>query len=202
MGEAPDSRLYGVDEVLAVCLQDRAFYEESGGGVTISGGEPFVQWRFTVSLLEKLRQNGIHTAVETAGHVAPDLFCAAIADADLLLFDIKHHDEKRHREGTGIANGVILHNLAHCMAIGKDVLPRIPVIPGYNDAIQDAEGFADLLQHMGETAVQLLPFHQLGDKKYDLLGRSYAFKEKKPLYEKDLTAYRDAFLQKGIRAFF
>lgn len=202
MGDAPDSQWYPVGEVYDICMQDTPFYEESGGGVTLSGGEPLVQWRFTAALLGRLKQSGVHTALETTGCVPPDLFEKATAGADLLLFDVKHHDAARHKIGTGIDNGGILQNLKGSIAAGQAVLPRIPVIPAYNDSIEDARAFAALLRDAGARTAQLLPFHQFGDQKYEILGMQYGMKGEPPLHADELARYQDAFLQEGIAAFF
>ena len=191
-----------VNEVLRVCMQDQMFYEESGGGVTLSGGEPLVHPEFALALLTALRQKGVHTALETTGCVAPEVFERVTAQADLLLFDVKHPDAERHRWGTGVDNGTILANLRRAVAAGKAVLPRIPVIPGFNNSIDAARQFAALLNGVGAKRVQLLPFHQFGEKKYALLGRDYDMSNVKPLHEEDLTSFRQAFLDAGLDCFF
>ena len=202
MGDTLDSERYTVDAVLELCMQDRAFYEESGGGVTLSGGEPLAQWPFVTALLKALKKNAVHTAMETTGCAQPAIFHQAIADADLLLFDIKHYANDKHKAGTGLGNGPMLDNLKHCVAAGKEVLPRIPVIPGFNDAPEDAKGFSRLLHEIGLLSVQLLPFHSFGESKYELLGIPYAMKGQKPLHAEELTSYRGIFEQNGIAAFF
>lgn len=189
-------------DVLRVCLQDRAFYEESGGGVTLSGGEPFMQPDFAAALLDALRAEGIHTAAETTGFVQWEVFERLLPKVDLLLSDMKHWDGVRHMEGTGVSNERILDNMRRAAARGAQVLPRIPVIPGYNDALDDAEGFAKTLKSIGLSRAQLLPFHQFGEKKYEQLGLQYAYRDAKPLREQDLAEYLDAFVSHGVQAFF
>ncbi|MDO4356802.1 MAG: glycyl-radical enzyme activating protein [Clostridia bacterium] len=191
-----------VDEVLRVCMQDQLFYEESGGGVTLSGGEPLSHPAFALSLLTALKQKGVHTAVETTGCVEPEVFDRVTAQADLLLFDVKHPDAERHRWGTGVDNRQIIANLRRAIAAGKDVLPRIPVIPGFNDGMDDARQFASLLNGVGARRAQLLPFHQFGEKKYALLGRDYDMSNVKPLHEEDLISFRQIFLDAGLDCFF
>ena len=201
MGGTADSRTYTLPEVLAACLRDRAFYEESGGGVTLSGGEPLTQAGFAAALLQALQAEGIHTAMETTGCVAEDIFREAAPFCDLLLFDIKHHDSALHKQGTGANNKLILQNLHWAVQAGCRVLPRIPVIPGYNSSPADAAGFAALLGGLGCGRVQLLPFHQMGDRKYTLLQKHYALRGQKPLYPEDLTDYIAVFAKKSIDAF-
>lgn len=197
-----DGRHMPVAEVLHVCLQDELFYEESGGGVTISGGEPLTQPDFVLELLSGLREKGVHTALETTGYAEAETFDRVTAQADLLLFDVKHPDSMRHEWGTGVKNGLIVENLRRAIAAGKAVLPRIPVIPGFNDSLETAAQFANLLKSVGATRAQLLPFHQLGEKKYEMLGMAYELHALKPLHEEDLQNFRQVMIDGGIECFF
>ena len=122
-----------VEEVVKVCLQDIDFYEESGGGVTISGGEGMVQPDFVKALLAKLKGHKIHTAIETTGYIKEEIFRELAPMFDLLLFDVKHYDSNKHYEGTHVHNEPIVENLAWAISQGIEVLPRIPVIPDFND---------------------------------------------------------------------
>jgi pyruvate formate lyase activating enzyme len=191
-----------VEEVLQVCLQDRDFYEESHGGVTLSGGEVLSSPDFAIALLTKLQQEGIHTAIETSGYAAESSFLSVIAHTDLLLFDMKHWQPQRHKEGTGVSNELPLANMRLAITHGKDVLPRIPVIPGYNDTLSDAAGFAQRLKDVGAARVQLLPFHQFGQNKYHLLGQDYAYADTPALHPEELTGFQQVFLEHDIQAFF
>ena len=197
-----DSRDYTVDEVMAICLQDLAFYEESGGGVTLSGGEAMVQHRFTLELLRTLNARGIHTAIETTGYAAPGIFARILAEVDLAIIDVKHHDRTQHKEWTTLSNELPLQNLAAAIAAGGEVLVRIPVIPGVSNQLDDAVAFSHLLTPLGVTEVQLLPFHQFGERKYELLGWDYRFAGVPALHEEDLAEYRNTFLANGVRAYF
>ncbi|GHV86135.1 pyruvate formate lyase-activating protein [Spirochaetia bacterium] len=203
----PASREYSLEETLEICLQDRPFYEESSGasgergGVTLSGGEVFLQPVFASALLRALKDEKIHTAIETSAYTAPGIFAEVTALVDLLLFDLKHYDDLRHMEGTGVHNEPILANLRSAISAGKTILPRIPVIPGFNDTAEDACGFTALLNSLGLNQVQLLPFHQFGEKKYTLLGLPYSMQGITQLHPEDLEAYRQIFLDGGITAF-
>ena len=197
-----DGEARSVADVVRVCLQDEMFYEESGGGVTISGGEPLSSAEYVLEVLAALQEKGIHTALETTGYAAPEVFDRVTARADLLLFDVKHHDSARHMQGTGVPNEPIVANLRRAIAAGKDVLPRIPVIPGFNDSLADAAAFAGLLKNVGAQRVQLLPFHQMGEKKYEMLGMEYELHDLKPLHEEDLEQFRKTMQDAGIDAFF
>ena len=191
-----------VESILAYCLQDVDFYEESGGGVTLSGGEALLQGNFALSLLKALKEKEINTAVETTGFVSTDVFRQALPLLDTVLFDIKHYDDRKHREGTGVSNRIILEHFRYAAEQQANVLPRIPVIPGFNDSCEDAKGFADLLCACGIRKAQLLPFHQFGERKYELLGREYAYADTKAIHPEDLKEYREIMLRNGIDAFF
>ena len=205
MGEgnrkAPDSRLYSIDETLRICLQDKYFYEDSGGGVTLSGGEALTQPKFAAALLESLHKEGLHTALETSGYAPAEVFNEVSALSDLLLFDIKHYDRKRHVEGTGVTNNLILANLKNALARKIPVLLRLPVIPGYNDSLKDAYEFASLITSMGLESVQLLPFHQFGERKYDLLNIPYKMRGVDQLHDEDLEEFKRIISDTGITCF-
>lgn len=191
-----------VDEIMHVVMQDQPFYEESGGGVTLSGGEAMMQPEFAIELLKALKARGIHTAIETTGFASPAVFDRIVEHLDLLLFDIKHWDEEKHKAATKVSNAPILRNMKHAIAIGKDVLPRLPVIPNYNDSLNDALGFVKRLKEVGAQHVQLLPFHQFGENKYKMLGRGYAYAGMKSLHAEDLKDFQKIFVDNGIDAFF
>jgi len=199
-----EARPYTVEEVLKICLEDKVFYEDeqAEGGVTLSGGEVLTQRQFAIELLAALKEEKIHRAIETSGYAAPEVFAEFIEAADLLLFDIKHFDERRHLEGTGVRSGLILANLGTALARGKALLPRIPVIPLYNNSIEDAGGFVALLKSMEIKRVQLLPFHQFGERKYELSGLPYPMKNVPQLHPEDLEDYRQVFVKSGIDCFF
>ena len=191
-----------VEEVLHVVMQDVDFYEESGGGVTLSGGEAMMQADFAVELLKALKEKNIHTAIETTGFAPPEIFARVIKYLDLILFDIKHWDENLHKKKTGVSNLPILKNMKFAIDSGKEVLPRLPVIPDYNNSLGDAKNFVKRLNEVGAKRIQLLPFHQFGENKYKLLGRNYEFENIKALHAEDLKDFQKIFLDAGIEAFF
>lgn len=191
-----------VSEVVDICLQDLDFYEESGGGVTISGGEGMCQPEFVKELLIELKKHKIHTAIETTGYIKAEIFRELASMFDLLLFDVKQADAKKHLEGTSVSNERIIKNLSWAIENNLNVLPRIPVIPGFNASLEDAREISELLVKVGAKQVQLLPFHQFGERKYELLHKDYALKKEKALHPEDLTEYQKIFLSKGISCFF
>jgi len=158
-------------EVMDVILQDLAFYEESGGGVTLSGGEPLLQWKFCQAVLQACREQGIHTTVDTCGQVPWSDLEQVLPLVDLFLYDLKLADPEKHRQYTGVSNERILTNLRELSRRGAPLLVRIPLIPGVN---MDQ----DELQHMGEIlaslpnrpGVELLPYHASAGAKYTGLG--------------------------------
>jgi len=191
-----------VEDVVNVCLQDIDFYEESDGGVTLSGGEALTQPDYTEALIQELKKHHIHTAIETTGYASDEVFQRLAPQFDLLLFDVKQYDPVKHEEGTGVRNEQIVKNLTWAFNQGLKILPRIPVIPGFNDTLEDAKGIASLLNDIGLKRVQLLPFHQMGERKYELLNRYYELKTVKPLHHEDLKDYQKVFLDAGIDCFF
>ncbi|MEG0277356.1 MAG: glycyl-radical enzyme activating protein [Coprobacillus sp.] len=191
-----------VEEIVKVCLQDKDFYEESQGGVTISGGEGMSQPQFLKTLVSELKKENIHLAIETTGYISQDIFQDLAKQFDLLLFDVKHYDSQKHYLGTNVHNKLIIENLKWAINNQIDVLPRIPVIPDFNDSLEDSLGLATLLKEVGASRVQLLPFHQFGEKKYDMLNKEYLLKNKKALYPEDLKDYQQIFIDKGLDCFF
>jgi len=164
-----------VAEVVAEVLRDRAVYEESGGGVTFSGGEPLAQPAFLLAALEACREEGLHVALDTCGFAARETVLAATSLADLLLWDVKTLDPKRHREQTGVPLEPILENLAAVSGTGARIWLRLPVIPGVND---DAESVARAIalaeRTRGVERVGLLPFHSTATGKRERLARAQA----------------------------
>lgn len=191
-----------VTEIVHICKQDIDFYEESNGGVTISGGEGMSQPAFLKSLAMALKKEHIHLAIETTGYIEHALFKELSSYFDLLLFDVKHYDTKKHQQYTGADNTLIIQNLTWVLQQNFDVLVRIPVIPGFNDTLDDAKQLALLLKNIDVKKVQLLPFHQFGEKKYDLLNKSYAYKDTKALHPEDLQEYLQQFLVQKLDCFF
>jgi pyruvate formate lyase activating enzyme len=191
-------RYYTVDEVMETCLQDRPFYEESGGGVTLSGGEVLLQADFAIALLDRLGEEKIHRAIETSALAPARVWQEFINHVDLLIIDVKHYDRARHIEGTAVSNETCLANLQIALDRGKNILPRIPVIPGYNNSLEDAEEFARLFTAMGISKVELLPFHQFGEKKYADLGIPYTMSGIPQQHMEDLAEYRQIFINRGI----
>ena len=191
-----------VEEVLRVCLQDQPFYEDSSGGVTLSGGEALTWPEFCEELLGRLNEEGIDTCIETEAHVSPEVFRRIAPLLDHMLVDLKHVDPAKLREHTGVDGRLMLANFRWALANHPDVLPRTPVIPGFNDGLEDARAMASWLRDASATRVQLLPFHNFGESKYAPLGMPYALHGVKNLHPEDLEDYRRVYLDENIEAFF
>jgi pyruvate formate lyase activating enzyme len=160
-------RRVGAAEVIREIEKDRVFYEESGGGVTFSGGEPLAQAGFLAELLDACRGRGLHTTVDTCGYAPPEAVGLVADRANLFFFDLKIIDEKRHDDITGQPNGVILENLKRLVCLGQQVVIRLPLIAGVNDDEANIRETAAFLRALGAvTDVSLLPYHALGRDKY------------------------------------
>ncbi len=195
-------RVMTVDQVMAEVLQDKPFYDQSGGGMTLSGGEVLQQADFAAALCRAARAQGVHTAAETTGFASPQRFQMLLEEIDLLLIDVKHFDPDKHRAGAGVDNRLILDNLRAAAAADKPMIARIPVIPRFNSAPEDAQGLARLLTDLKVTEVHLLPFHQLGERKYQQMGVPYDYDGVDQLHPEDLAYYRQIFLDTGLECTF
>ena len=163
-----------VDEVMRHVLRDVKFYENSGGGVTLSGGEPTAQPDFALSILKKCKEAGLHTALDTCGYASWTVLKKLLDQTDLVLFDIKHMDPRTHHEATGKDNRLILSN-AKRIADHKPIRIRVPLIPGFNDAPEQVRAIvAFVKQELNSVPIDLLSYNRLGESKYDLLGRDYS----------------------------
>ncbi|MFC1906913.1 glycyl-radical enzyme activating protein [Chloroflexota bacterium] len=173
-------RLMGVEEVVQVVNKDTLFYRNSGGGVTVSGGEPTHQAEFVKALLARCHESGLHTALDTCGLVEWDVLEEILEYADLVLFDLKHMDTEEHRKLTGVGNEIILQNLERLAKL-KPVVVRIPLIPGLTDSKTNIEASGEFLARIGALRVDVVPYHQLGMGKYERLGKKYALTDVEPM---------------------
>lgn len=152
-------------------LKDKVFYENSGGGVTFSGGECMLQIDFLEEILKACKENGIHTAVDTAGCVPFEYFERILPCTDLFLYDVKCFDSEKHKQYTGIGNELILENLKRLLATDKSVWIRIPIISTINDNEEELQGIKEHIFSCGKPAkFELLPYHAMGEHKYVALG--------------------------------
>jgi pyruvate formate lyase activating enzyme len=188
-----------VPEIIKEVEKDRIFYDESGGGVTFSGGEPVAQGDFLLSLLEVLKDSGIHTAVDTSGFAPYEILSEVSRKTDLILYDLKVMDENRHRAFTGQSNRIILENLQKLSENGTDIVIRMPVLKGLNDDPENIESMVDFLLPLNRSwRINLLPFHRGGEGKRGRLNKKEALVEFKPPLEKTLREIEDKLSSKGF----
>lgn len=181
-----------VTDILKKVVCDKPFFDESSGGVTITGGEPTVQREFLLETANLLRENNIHIALETCGYFRREFASILIEKVDLFLFDIKHVDSVVHKKFTGVGNGVILENFK---AIAKNggsgrIIPRIPLIPGFNadsDSIREICKFLKEAGHPGP--VHLMPYNRMAKSKYEKLGRGSEYRDMGELSDAMLDDY-------------
>lgn len=188
-----------VEEVMAEVMADEAYYRNSGGGLTVSGGEPMVQFPFLKALLTIAKARGIHTCLETSGHCSTEKLIEIAPMVDLFLFDIKLTDPEEHRKYTGADNRWILENLDRLYRLGAKLLLRCPIIPGINDTDDHIGGIARLTKNYpGILGVEIMPYHDMGKGKWKELGRPYSLEDAKTLEEEEKSRLLQRF-QSAIR---
>ena len=179
-----------VSELLEYIEQDRAFYDQSGGGVTLGGGEVTSQPAAAINLLQACKQEGLHTAIETCGYTKKETILRFAKYVDLFLFDLKHIDPDRHFELTGVRNEMILENLEELLMKRNHVKVRMPMLKGINDSEAEIRGVIEFLRPFREfknfEGIDLLPYHKLGVNKYVQLGMDYPIKGDPSLDDADL----------------
>jgi pyruvate formate lyase activating enzyme len=189
-----------VNEVVKEVEKDSIFYDESGGGVTFSGGEPLAQGKFLLSILDELKKKGIHTAVDTSGFVPYEVLNEVSKRADLILFDLKVMDEHRHRVFTGESNNLILENLLRLSENGNDIVIRMPVLKGLNDDPDNLQSMVDFLLPLNRSwLVNLLPFHRGGEGKLKRLDKKSPLVEFKTPSASKLEEIKDSLSSHGFR---
>ncbi len=184
-----------VDEIIAIAKQDTLFYFNSGGGVTIGGGEPTMQPEFLYSLLTELTNIGVHTAIETCGYSKWETFEKIAPLLDLILFDIKHMDGEIHKQYTGKSNELILKNLSRLLEMNVPIVIRVPMIPGFN---VEADFIHDMCKFLNEfdnnqsiQHIELLPYHKLGLNKYQALNQPYLLEGTETPTASEMEVLRD-----------
>jgi pyruvate formate lyase activating enzyme len=191
-----------VAQVIAAAAKDASYYRRTGGGLTLSGGEPLLQWEFTLETLQQASARGWHTAIDTTGHAEWEALEALLPHTQLILYDLKHTNSERHRLATGVGNERILDNLRRIVAKGGIKLwVRRPVIPQFNDDEEEAEEFARWVCMLGAAVekVSLLPYHTFGAAKYAALGRPAANPGIPPGDAAQLRACKERIERHGIR---
>lgn len=188
-----------VESLMAELLRDEAFFRKSGGGVTLSGGEVMLQYRFAAQLLARLHERGIGTAIETAGYCDWEAFETVLPHTDLFLYDVKHLDDAVHRNYTGVSNRTIQDNLRRLSECGARLVIRVPLIPQVNDSVEHMTRVAELAVSLGAKELHILPFHQAGSSKWTALDKDYSCAQWSTHDSAYLETVRAAVEAKGIR---
>jgi pyruvate formate lyase activating enzyme len=191
-------RVWSAEDVFTEIKKDEAFYRRSGGGITLSGGEPLAQAEFSAAILSPCKQTGLHTAIETTGMARWETLEKVLEYVDLILYDLKHIDSKSHQRCTGVSNDLIIENLTRIRRnYTIPIVARIPIIPGYNADLKNIEATARfIIDEIGpDTKVNILAYHRLGETKYDRLERGQSGVNITPPTAEQMTA-----IQKVIEA--
>jgi pyruvate formate lyase activating enzyme len=191
-------RTYTVEELLELVKKDTLFYRNSGGGVTASGGEPALQAEFVEEFFRQCQRSGLSTALDTCGFVPWEVLERILEFTDLFLYDIKHMNSARHRELTGVDNELILANARRIAGAGKDMIIRLPLIPGYTDDGDNLEEAARFVAEIGSPRVEIAPYHQLGARKYLQLGMEYALSGETLYTEDEVTEIKSRLERYGF----
>ena len=188
-----------VGEVIEEVLKDRIFYDNSGGGVTLSGGEPLAQPEFTRALLEAARKEGVHAALDTSGYAPWRVLEGVLEFTDLVLYDLKQMDSGVHRALTGVPNELIIDNLRRLDGLGLPIWIRIPLIPGRNDGDANFHAIGELLSGLANVErVEILGYHRLAESKYERAGMEYTLKGLEPPTEEEIESRRRILLCHGL----
>jgi pyruvate formate lyase activating enzyme len=187
-----------VEDVMMTVRRDERLHEASGGGVTVSGGEPTHQPGFTYALLRALKEEGYHTALDTCGYTPWETLKRMLPLTDLVLYDLKHIDPDAHRKLTGRDNDLILSNFRRLSEMDARVVVRIPLIPGINESEKHLKSVAELLGGLNVEAVEILPYHRLGVPKYEALGRKYTLADVEPHSEAHLLRVQEYLRANGL----
>ena len=192
-----------VNKVFQKVKSYSAFFAASNnGGVTLSGGDPLCQWEYSCELIKAFRKNNIHVAIETAGYASYEIFKKVTENIDLLLFDIKHMDPERHKEGTGVSNDVILSNLKKIRQDRKDLkcVIRIPLIPGFNDDEENVSKTAEFVNLLRIEQIDLLPFNEMPGVKYKEIGKGeWECSKMKRQSDEKLNKLAELVKEKGLK---
>ncbi len=192
-------RYVTAEEVFQRVSADAIFYQRSGGGVTLSGGEPLAQPEFAISLLKMCREAAIHTTLDTCGYARWETVARVLEYVDLVLYDLKHMDVVEHERYAGVSNDLILDNARRIRELSIPMLARVPVIPGYNDTAENIAATARfIVNELGSISVHLLPYHRLGETKYARMERPKGSISVQPPSDEYMEEIKQAFESFGL----
>lgn len=189
-----------VEEVIDEVMKDKVFYETSNGGITLSGGEPLLQYDFSLEILKRAKQEGLHTAMETCGYTSEEKIREIASYVDLFLFDYKITDAELHKKYTGVSNERIIRNLRLLNDIGKQIVLRCPIIPGINDTDEHFSGIANMANELDcVSEINIEPYHPLGKSKAEKLDVEYELSDLKFTEEEQTQSWIKAVSQKTFK---
>jgi pyruvate formate lyase activating enzyme len=189
-----------VDELMKEIEKDILFYDNSGGGVTFSGGEPLFQHQFLREALKECKKRDLHTVLDTSGYAPKDVFSSVLDYVDVFLYDLKLADEEEHKKYTGVSNNLIKDNLRMLVDAGrgKDVILRFPVIPGITDTEKNIDGLVEFVSSLkGISEIDLLPFHDMSEK-YNRLDKEYKMPIRQAPPREKLKYIKERFEEIGL----
>jgi len=190
---------YDVRSLLDIVERDRPFYKQSGGGVTVSGGEPMVQYEFLLEFLRAAKEAGLNTVIETCGAFAWDKFEKLLPYLDIVYFDLKVADEEEHRRLTGVGNERILANARKLARSGKEVVFRIPLVPMMTTTERNMSDLIELLHELEQGEVHLLPYHKMGESKLGRIDSPLDVLGLEPLSDEEVEEIRGRFEAAGLK---
>ncbi len=189
-----------VEDILEEVEKDRIFYEESGGGVTFSGGEALIQNEFLYSLLESCKRNNLHTVLDTTGYTKWEILEKISKQVDLFLYDLKLIDEDLHKKYTGVSNKLILENLRKLDKNNSKIIIRVPIVPNITDTEENLNQISDIIKDLKNVQrVDLLPYNKMGEEKYKRLKRDYRTKDITPPSEERMNEIKNFFEEKSFK---
>lgn len=189
-----------VEEVIRELKKDTVMYRKSGGGITLSGGEPLVQWEFATELLKACKAQGWNTAIETTGFASTEAIESVIPWIDYVLLDCKSRDTQVHKKYVGVDNDLIGKNSVRIAELGKNTIIRVPTIPKVNATEEDFHRIAEFAKTLpGVDTIHILPYHRYGENKYKLLDREYLMGQIEQLEAEDVEVFKDILEQHGFK---
>ncbi|MDP3386933.1 MAG: glycyl-radical enzyme activating protein [Eubacteriales bacterium] len=190
---------FTVDDLVKEVLKDKIIFQQSGGGVTFSGGEPLAQIDFLHESMKSLKEHDIHIAIDTSGYTPYDCFERIIGLTDLFLYDIKMSDDVKHQRYTGVSNKPIIDNLMRLSKEKVDIILRLPILEGINDTDQDINGILKIADKACISHISILPYHSIGQHKYPKLGLVYRYDSFKTPSQDNLEKIKNIFDKNGYK---